>query len=416
MGSLNHTIMAEHSSFGFSDLAKQASLQPKESLLEVNFPHKALYIGIPKETTLQEHRVPITPSSVQQLVNNGNEVWIETNAGKLANFTDKEYSEAGAKICYDRNEIYKAEVIVKVEPPTMEELELLSMDKLLISALQHGAKSEPYIRAMMQKKINAIAFEYLKDVDGIYPIIRSLSEIAGITAISIASDLLSISGGGKGEMFGGVSGIPPTEVLIIGAGTVGEYAAKAALGKGASIKVFDHSLAKLRRLQSNLGQTIFTSLIHPKILHKALLTADVAIGCIRSEEGRSPVIVSEELVSQMKQASVILDISIDQGGVFETSEITTHAKPTFVKHDVIHYCVPNITSNVCRTASYALSNILTPLLLRISESKNLADFLYANPEVRNGVYIYKGNLTNQHLGRRLSIYQKDIDLLLAAHA
>ncbi|MDZ4668358.1 MAG: alanine dehydrogenase [bacterium] len=408
--------MAEHSSFGFSDLAKQASLQPKESLLEVNFPHKALYIGIPKETTLQEHRVPITPSSVQQLVNNGNEVWIETNAGKLANFTDKEYSEAGAKICYDRNEIYKAEVIVKVEPPTMEELELLSMDKLLISALQHGAKSEPYIRAMMQKKINAIAFEYLKDVDGIYPIIRSLSEIAGITAISIASDLLSISGGGKGEMFGGVSGIPPTEVLIIGAGTVGEYAAKAALGKGASIKVFDHSLAKLRRLQSNLGQTIFTSLIHPKILHKALLTADVAIGCIRSEEGRSPVIVSEELVSQMKQASVILDISIDQGGVFETSEITTHAKPTFVKHDVIHYCVPNITSNVCRTASYALSNILTPLLLRISESKNLADFLYANPEVRNGVYIYKGNLTNQHLGRRLSIYQKDIDLLLAAHA
>jgi alanine dehydrogenase len=188
------------------------------------------------------------------------------------------------------------------------------------------------------------------------------------------------------------------------------------LGKGASIKVFDHSLAKLRRLQGNLGQAVFTSLIHPKILQKALLSADVAIGCIRSEEGRSPVIVSEELVSQMKPASVILDISIDQGGVFETSELTTHANPTFIKHGVIHYCVPNITSNVCRTASYALSNILTPLLLRISESKNLADFLYANPEVRNGIYIYKGNLTNQHLGKRLSIYQKDIDLLLAAHA
>ncbi|OYU94206.1 MAG: alanine dehydrogenase [Bacteroidetes bacterium B1(2017)] len=408
--------MAENSSFGFSDLAKQASLQPKEALLEVNHPHKTLFIGIPKECTLQEHRISLTPSSVQQLVNNGNEVWIETNAGKEAKFTDKEYSEAGAKICYDKNEVFKADVVVKVEPPTPEEVLLLSPDKLLISALQHGAKSEPYIRSLMQKKINAIAFEYLKDQDGIFPIVRSLSEIAGITAIGIASDLLSISGGGKGEMLGGVSGIPPTEIVIIGAGTVGEYAAKAALGKGATIKVFDHSLAKLRRLQSNVGQNVFTSLIHPKILQKALQNADVAIGCIRSEEGRSPVIVSEELVSTMKESSVILDISIDQGGVFETSEITSHSKPTFVKHGVIHYCVPNITSNVCRTASYALSNIITPLLLRIADSKNLAEFLYANPEVRNGVYIYRGNLTHKHLGKRLSIYQKDIDLLLAAHA
>lgn len=408
--------MAENSSFGFSDLAKQASMQPKEALLEINQKHKALFIGVPKEHTLQEHRISLTPSSVQQLVNNGNEVWIETNAGKEAKFSDKEYSEAGAKICYERNEVFKADIVVKVEPPTLEEVALLTPDKLLISALQHGAKSEPYIRSLMQKKINAIAFEYLKDQDGIYPIVRSLSEIAGITSIAIASDLLSISGGGKGEMLGGISGIPPTEIVIIGAGTVGEYAAKAAIGKGAAVKIFDHSLAKLRRIQSNLGQSVFTSLIHPKILNKALLTADVAIGCIRSEEGRSPVIVSEEMVSQMKELSVIIDVSIDQGGVFETSEITSHAKPTFEKHGVIHYCVPNITSNVCRTASYALSNILTPLLLRIAESKNLAEFLYANPEIRNGVYIFKGNLTHQHLGKRLSIYQKDIDLLLAAHA
>lgn len=407
--------MAEHTSFGFSELAKQASLQPKESLLEVNSPDKTLYIGVPKEITLQEHRIGLTPSSVQQIVNNGNEVWIETNAGKAAKFSDREYSEAGAKICYSQEEIYKADVIVKVEPPTLEEVALLSPDKLLISALQHGSKSSSYVRSLMQKKINAIGFEYLKDGDGIFPIIRSMSEIAGITAISIAADLLSIRGGGKGELLGGVSGIPPTEIVIIGAGTVGEYAAKAAIGKGAIVKVFDNSLAKLRRLQSNLGQPIFTSLIHPKILQKALLSADLAIGCIRAEEGRSPIIVSEELVTQMKPSSVIIDISIDQGGIFETSELTTHATPTFVKHDVIHYCVPNITSNVCRTASYALSNILTPLLLKISESNNLASFLFAHPEVRNGVYIYKGNLTNQHLGKRLSIYQKDIDLLLAAH-
>ena len=408
--------MAEHTSFGFGDLARQASLQPKESLLEVNSPNKTLYIGVPKETTLQEHRIALTPSSVQQLVNNGNEVWIEADAGKPAKFSDREYSEAGAKICYSREEIYKANIIAKVEPPTIEEISLLAPDKLLISALQHGSKSSSYVKSLMQKKINAIGFEYLKDADGIFPIIRSMSEIAGITAISIAADLLSIRSGGKGELLGGVSGIPPTEIVIIGAGTVGEYAAKAAIGKGAIVKVFDNSLAKLRRLQSNLGQPIFTSLMHPKILHKALLTADVAIGCIRGEEGRSPVIVSEELVTQMKPSSVILDISIDQGGVFETSELTTHASPTFVKHDVIHYCVPNITSNVCRTASYALSNILTPLLLKIAESSSISSFLLTHPEVRNGVYIYKGNLTNQHLGKRLSIYQKDIDLLLAAHA
>ncbi len=408
--------MAENLSYGFSELAKQASLQPKEALLEVNKPNKALYIGVPKETTLQEHRVPLTPSSIQLLVNNGNEVWIETNAGKEAKFSDKEFSDAGAKICYTPEEIFKADIIVKVEPPTADEINLLGPEKLLLSALQHGAKSEPYIRSMMQKKINAIAFEFLKDTDGIFPIVRSLSEITGITAISVASELLSYNRGGKGEMLGGVSGIPPTEVVIIGAGTVGEYAAKAALGIGASVKVFDHSLARLRRLQSNLGQNIFTSLIHPKILFKAIVIADVVIGCIRSDEGRSPVIVSEELVSQMKQSSIILDISIDQGGVFETSEITTHDKPTFVKHGVIHYCVPNITSRVCRTASYALSNVLTPLLLRFSESQSFGDFLFANPEVRNGVYIYRGNLTNKHLGKRLSIYNKDIDLLLAAHA
>lgn len=407
--------MSESTSFGFSDLARQASLQPKEAMLELKQPNQSLYIGVPKEITLQEHRIALTPSSVQLLVSNGNEVWLESNAGKDASFTDKEYSDAGAKICYNREEVFKADVIVKVEPPTNEEVGWLGADKLLISALQHGARNEAYVRSLMAKRINAIGFEYLKDEGGIYPIVRSLSEIAGVNAIAIAAQLLSVSGGGKGEMLGGVAGIPPSEIVILGAGTVGEFAARAAIGMGANIKVFDNSLSKLRRLQNNLGQSVFTSLIHPKILQKAIVNADVCIGCIRSEEGRSPMIVSEELVSQMKQNSIIIDISIDQGGVFETSEITTHAQPTFKKHDVIHYCVPNITSNVCRTASYALSNVITPLLLNISESTNFAKFLFAHPEVRHGVYIYKGNLTNKHLGKRLSIYNKDLDLLLAAH-
>ncbi len=406
----------EQPTFGFSELAKQASLQPKEALLEKSDIHKSLFIGMPKETTLQEKRVPLTPSSIQLLVSNGNQVWVETGAGKHAKFSDKEFSEAGARIVFDKKELFTADIIVKVEPPTDEEIELLSNKQLIISALQHGAKSDLFVKKLMAKKLNALAFEMLKEEDGLFPLVRSMGEIAGLTAISVASNLLSSTNGGKGEMLGGITGIPPTEIVIIGAGTVGEYAAKAALGKGAMVKVFDQSLSKLRRLQNNLGNpNLFTSLLHPKILSKALSTADVAIGCQRNEEGKSLVLVSEEMVSKMKPLSIIIDISIDQGGIFETSEITTHQQPTFIKHDVIHYCVPNITSLVCRTASYALSNVLAPLLLKLAECKDLAEYLYFNPGARNGMYIYKGHLTNKYLGKQLNIYHKDIDLLLAAH-
>ena len=268
----------------------------------------------------------------------------------------------------------------------------------------------------MEKKITAIAFEFLKSKDGIYPIVRSMSEIAGTSAISVASEYLCSTRGGKGEMLGGVTGIPPTEIVIIGAGTVGEYATRAAIGVGASVKIFDNSLEKLRRIQNNLGLKIYTSLLHPKILEKALSRADVAIGCLWSADGRSLAIVSEEMVTKMKPLSVVIDICIDQGGCFETSEITSHHKPTFIKHDVVHYCVPNITSRVCRTASYALSNILTPLLLEISEAGTINDFIWQHQSVRSGIYIYKGNLTNKHIGKRLNIYHKDIDLLIAAHS
>jgi alanine dehydrogenase len=409
-------MIDESSKSAFSELVKQAGLQPREALAETKKPHQSLTIGVPKETILQEHRVALTPSSVNLLINNGNDVLIESGAGKFAHFSDKEYSEAGAKICYSKSEVYKSDVIVKVEPPEIEEIQMLSSNQLLISAIQLANKNNAYIKALMEKKLTAIAFEFLQSEDNIYPIVRSMSEIAGTSAISVASEYLSSNNGGKGEMLGGVTGIPPTEIVIIGAGTVGEYAARAALGVGASVKVFDNSLEKLRRLQNNLGVKIFTSLIHPKILNKALLSADVAIGCLWSEEGRCPCVVTEETVSEMKPKSVIIDIFIDQGGCFETSEITTHDKPIFIKHEVIHYCVPNIASRVSRTASYALSNVLTPILLEISEEGGITNYIWAKPEARHGVYIYKGSLTNKHIGKRLNIYSKDIDLLLAARA
>lgn len=407
--------MEPRPTFGFSELAKQASIQTQEAVLEIPNPHRTLYIGVPRETTLQEGRIPLTPSSIQVLVSNGNEVWIEAGAGKKAHFNDKDFSEAGAKICYSREEVFKANVILKVEPPTYDEINLLGSEHLLISALQHAAKSDKFMRSLMQKKLTAMAYEHLKDDDGMRAIVRSMSEIAGITTISIAAELLSTTKDGKGEMLGGVTGIPPTEVVIIGAGTVGEYATRAALGMGASVKVFDNSLSKLRRLQNNVNGQVFTALLHPKILQKALAAADVVIGCLHSEDGRSPIIVTEDMVSGMKARSVIIDINADQGGIFETSEMTSHENPTYIRHDVIHYCVPNITSRVCRTASYALSNIFTSLLLRLSSSRDIGSFLVTNAGARSGTYVYRGNLTNKHIGNRLNIYHKDLDLLLAAH-
>jgi alanine dehydrogenase len=408
--------MDEMSKSGFSELARAASIQPKEALLEVNKHAKGLFIGVPKETTLQEHRIALTPSSVHLLVCNGNKVYIEAGAGKHAHFSDRAYSEAGAQICYNPEEVFKADVVVKVEPPTEQEITMLGTQQLLISAIQLNSRSDAYIRSLMSKKITAVAFEFLKTEDEIHPIVRSMSEISGVSAISVAAELLCSTVGGKGEMLGGVTGIPPTEIVIIGAGTVGEYAARTALGAGATVKVFDNSIEKLRRLQNNLGVKIYTSLLHPKILQKALQSADVAIGSLWSADGKSMSVVTEEMVTGMKPMSVIVDVCIDQGGCFETSEVTNHEKPTFIKHDVIHYCVPNINSRVSRTASYALSNILTPLLLDLSEAGSITDYLWANQSARSGVYIYKGNLTNKHIGQRLNIYPKDLDLLIAAHA
>lgn len=399
----------------FHDLARQASMQPQEQLLELKKSDEKLFIGIPKEITYQENRVPLTPAAVQLLVNNGHEIVMESNCGKNANFFDNEYSLAGAKIVYSKQEVYKADILVKVDPPTKEEIDLMRKDQLLISALQLTNISEAYIKQLFAKKVTAIAFEYLRDSQGSLSVIQTMSEIAGSTSILIGAEYLSNAGGGKGELLGGVAGIPPSEVVIIGAGTVGEYAARTAIGLGAIVKVFDNSLARLRRLQNNLNERIYTSILVPDILARALRSADLAIGALRDDDGRSPTVVTDEMVAQMKPNSVIVDISIDQGGCFETSEVTNHTNPVFRKHDVIHYCVPNIPSRVSRTASYALSNILTPILLGISEARGVKNYLWENHGIRQGIYIYKGALVKKALGERFKISHKDIDLLIAAH-
>lgn len=402
-----------------SDLIKhltESGLMPQEEMLEVTRGEQSLYIGIPKETALQENRVALVPDSVGLLVSNGHRVVIETKAGASANFTDKDYSEAGAEIVYETEKVYKANIIIKVEPPTLEEVAMLNtaQKQVLFSALQLSAQPKDCMKELMKKKVTGIAYDFIKDREGVYPIVRSMSEIAGTTSILIAAELLSNANGGHGVMMGGIPGVKPTEVVILGAGGVGEFAARGALGLGANVKIFDDESHKLRRTLNNLGQRVYTSIIQPKLLKKSLANADVVIGALRPKNGRTPCVVTEEMISEMKFGSVIIDVSIDTGGCFETSEVRSHEDPVYKKYGVTHYCVPNIASRVSRTASYALSNVFTPLLLDIGEGGGLEKMMHQQCGIKNGVYMYKGILTSKVLGETFDLPYKDIDLLMAA--
>ena len=387
---------------------------PQEEMLEVSRKASRLLIGIPKEISFQEKRVSLVPDAVAVLVSNGHELIVESGAGESSNFQDKDYSEAGASIAYGADQVYKSDILLKVAPPTFEEIEMMHPKQKLISALQLTVQQKNYFNHLISKKITGLAFDYMKDRSGIYPVVRAMSEIAGNTSILIAAEYLSTTNQGKGMMLGGISGVPPTEVVIIGAGTVGEFAARAAVGLGATVKIFDNSLYRLRRVQNDLGMRLFTSIIEPKELEKALIEADVVIGALRTQEGRTPMVVTEQMVSNMKAGSIIVDISIDQGGCFETSQVTNHANPIYKKYGVTHYCVPNIASRVAQTASMALSNIFTPILLDMGEKGGMENYLRENSGVRNGVYIYNGILTHKYIGETFGIPYKDLDLLIAA--
>jgi alanine dehydrogenase len=393
-------------------LIQKGSLLPKEEMLEVRKKKGNLFIGIPKETSFQERRVALVPEAVTLLVSNGHQVLMETNAGEGSNFTDNEYSEAGAQIVYDRKSIYSCDIILKVAPPSEEEVELMVGNQTFISALQISTQPKEILQKLTAKKVTAIAWDYIQDEEGVFSIVRTMGEIAGTTSILVAGELLSSFSQGKGLMLGGIAGVQPAEVVVIGAGTVGEFATRAALGLGASVKVFDNSLTRLRRLQNDLSLRVYTSIIQPKVLAKAIRRADVVIGALRSNIGRTPCVVSEEMIEGMKSGSVLVDVSIDQGGCFETSHVTNHIDPTFIKHGVIHYCVPNIASRVSRTASFALSNTFSPMILEMGEKGGVVDLIRTHSGFRNGVYMYKGILTNEVLGKVFDLKYKDIHLLL----
>jgi len=392
-------------SFTYETLEEKLDVKPKGS---------KMCIGIPKETSFNENRIALTPEAVGVLVANGHEVNVETKAGEGSSYTDNNYSEAGAKILYDKQQVFECDILVKSAPVSEEECPLLKPNQYIISPIHLAVMKRDILQKMMDKKITALSFENLKDDTGHNPIVRSMSEIAGSAVMLIAGQYLSNANNGKGVLVGGISGIPPTKVIIIGAGIVGEYAARTALAMGASVKTFDNDIYRLKRMQNNIGGRLWTSVIEPKILAKQLKTCDVAVGALSGDGGRTPIVVSEEMVSNMRAGSVIVDVSIDRGGCFETSEVTTHETPVFTKYDVIHYCVPNIPSGFARTASQAISNVLMPLLLETAEDGGIDKVIWHKLNIRSGIYLFKGSLTNFYLSERFDLKYTDLNLLIAS--
>lgn len=394
---------------------EQRSLFPEECLLREISQQARLSIGLPKENADVETRLALTPEGVAIVVEEGHSVYVQRGAGEPMSYSDFQYSEAGAFMVDEASEVFGADIVLKIAPPTIDELKLMHDRSTILSMLQLSNLSADCIKLMMKKKMNSIAYELIKDEQKTFPVVSSISEIEGNTAIAVAAELMSNEHGGKGILLGGVAGITPTEVLILGAGIAGSVAARTALALGAQIKVFDHDITKLRKIQHYLGQQVFTSVIHPTVLFKALASADAVIGNLRYIHGSERFMVSEELVKTMKAGAIIIDMSVDQGGCFETSECRSLKNPVFEKHGIIHYCVPNISARVARTSSIALSNIFAPMLLKIGHSGSIDSAISESSGFRNGAYIYGGVLVNRLIGNYYRIASNDIGLLLLGY-
>jgi len=392
--------------------SKEHQLMTHESPVRIEKNKKQLSIGVAKETIMQENRVALVPNSVKHLVLQGHRVFITAGAGEKSNFSDLNYSDAGAEIVAENKEVYKADIIIKTAPPTIEEIDFFTRDQLLISPIQITMVTKAYLEKLKQKRVIAIAMEYMQSEDYSFPVVQIMSEIAGVVAILTAAEYLSNSPESRKVLLGGISGVPPAKVVILGAGIVAEHATKTALALGASVRIFDDDINRIMKLQTRIGQQLHTSTINPVYLEYQLLSADVLIASIHSPSGRSPMIVTEEMVCKMKPGAVIIDVSIDQGGCIETSRLTTHDKPVFTKHGVVHYCVPNIPSKVSRTASIAISNILTPIIIKAGTMNSYELLLFQNAGLRNGVYTYKGSITNKYLAESFGMKHTDLDLLL----
>ncbi|WP_022834329.1 alanine dehydrogenase [Salisaeta longa] len=396
-------------------LASEQGLMTMERRLKRSSDHEALRIGVPREVANEERRVALTPTGASTLVANGHEVYVEQGAGRQAHFQDDEYMEAGAELMDGPGDLYgHCDLIVKVGPPGDDELGYLQERQLLISALNLGGTTPDFLKHLMDHRITGVGFEFIRDPDGTFPLIRMMHEITGSMAIQVAGRYLESNAGGKGVMLGGISGVPPATVVILGAGVVGEWAARTALGYGAHVIVLDTELGQLRTLEHYLDRRVTTAMASEQYIRQAVRSADVVIGAMMSDGQRSPMLVTEDMVAEMTAGGVVVDAVMDQGGCIETSRPTTHSKPIFRRHDIIHYCVPNMPSNAARTASYALTHVLVPYLIRIGEAGSINEALWRDEGLRNGTYVYRQHLTKKSLATMFGMSHRDIELLIAS--
>mgnify|MGYP001766730400 FL=1 len=392
----------------------RSAFMPREEQIERAVGRKQMSIGMPHDYRDGEKRIALTPEAVKILTDAGHEVFLERGAGTEAGFADVDYSNNGAVVSDMPDTVFGCDVVIKIAPFTQQEASRLRGGQTVISFMNAATLGEDTLSVMMRKRVTALASEIIKDSDGMLPVMESMSEISGITSVLLASEYLSTTSGGKGVMLGGVTGVTPSEVIIIGANTAGEYAARAALGLGAIVKVFDTSVHRLRNFQNLLGQRLYTSTFHPQVLQKALKSADVLIGALSTDILMPWFYVTEDMVQGMKRGSVIIDLSVDTGGCVETAEPRALKDPIYEKHGVIHFSAWNLPSRVPKTASIALSNVFRPLMQDIADAGGVTPMLKFNNGLRSGVYIYNGILTNEVLGQKFGILSKDINLLLAA--
>lgn len=383
-------------------------VQEKEFLLAKKVKKES--IGIPKEIDENEMRVALTPEVVSYLVEEGYEVFVEENAGVLSGFADIDYAEVGAEIT-NNHSVYKCNILFKILPPSLDEIYMMNENSVLFSSLSIYEKEPQYFHALLSKRITALAYELIKDKDGCHPFLQSISEVTGISLSLIASEYLSHPKYGKGILLGGVTGLCPAEVVIIGTGTVAQYAVPVFQSMGVSVKVFDYCLSRLRKFKQRVSSNIYTGNINDSEFREAIKSADVVIAALYSEEYFSPCVLTEEMVQQMEPGSLIIDVSIDQGGCVETSHQTTLKSPVFRKYDVTHYCVPNIAARFPKSASIAISKNILAVLQELAKLREIRSLFNNDPNIQDAIYTYGGMMTNMHISNRLGVPYNNLKFL-----
>ena len=386
----------------------------RELLLKVDRQNISLVIGIPKENQKVEKRLAITPETTALLVESGYQVLVESEAGLTINYSDRYYAESGAQIVESKAKVFQADIILKISPPTFEEVSMMKPRSSVFSFLQLHLISTETLELMVEKRINALAYELIYDDHQISPFITAISEIEGACSISVASELLSNAHGGKGILLGGVPGISPTEVVIIGAGVAGTVAARAALALGATVKIFDNDINKLRKIQHELGRTVFTSTLQPNVLRNVFRSADVVIGAMQYVNKSHLYRISTDLIREMKKGALIIDLRMSHGGCFETTMeacLPNHPE-VFERFGILHFCELSVSSRVARTASIALSNIFISMFTAMADSGGVGQFARFDRGFAAGFYMFSGKMVNSYVANHFNLPVNDIGLFL----